>query len=71
MAPGYQSSETHIVLAEDLYEEAAEGDEPEPLEVVPKKLLDLEELTYTKDLTEARSILALYMARDIINSRKE
>ena len=56
---------------EDLYEEAAEGDEPEPLEVVPKKLLDLEELTYTKDLTEARSILALYMARDIINSRKE
>ena len=71
MAPGYQSSETHIVLAENLYEETAEGDEPEPLEIVPKKLSDLDQLTYNEDLTEARSILALYMARDIINSRKE
>ena len=41
------------------------------LEIVTKKLSDLEELTYTEDLTEARSILALYMVRDIINSRKE
>ena len=71
LAPGYQSSETHIVLAEDLFEEAAEGDEPEPLEIVPQKLSELEKLTYNEDLTEARSILALYMARDIINSRSE
>jgi len=59
------------VLAEDLFEEAAEGDEPEPLEIVPQKLSELEKLTYNEDLTEARSILALYMARDIINSRSE
>ena len=39
LAPGYQSSETHIVLAEDLFEETAEGDEPEPLEIVTHKLL--------------------------------
>ena len=71
MAPGYQSSETHIVLAEDLYEESAEGDEPEPLEIVQKKLSELEQLTYNKDLTEARSILALYMAREIINNREK
>jgi ADP-ribose diphosphatase len=58
-------------LAENLYEETAEGDEPEPLEIVPKKLSDLDQLTYNEDLTEARSILALYMVRDIINSRKE
>ena len=58
-------------MAEDLYEETAEGDEPEPLEIVPKKLSDLDQLTYNEDLTEARSILALYMARDIINSRKK
>ena len=69
LAPGYQSSETHIVLAEDLYEESAEGDEPEPLEIVPHKLSELENLTYSKDLTEARSILALYMAREIIQNR--
>ena len=70
LAPGYQSSETHIVLAEELYEEQADRDEPEPLEVVEHKLSDLEELTYKQDLTEARSILALYMVRDIIQSRK-
>ena len=69
LAPGYQSSETHIVLAEELYEEKAYGDEPEPLEIVAHKLSDLEKLTYNEDLTEARSILALYMVRDIIRSR--
>ena len=69
LAPGYQSSETHIVLAEDLYEEYADGDEPEPLEIVAHQLSDLEKLTYNEDLTEARSILALYMVRDIIRSR--
>ena len=69
LAPGYQSSTTHIVLAEDLYEHWEEGDEPEPLEVVTHKLSDLEQLCYHEDLTEARSILALYMARDIIQSR--
>ena len=37
IAPGYQSSITYIVLAQDLYKDSAEGDEPEPLEVVEKK----------------------------------
>jgi len=69
LAPGYQSNTTHIVLAEDLYEESAEGDEPEPLEVVAKKLSDVEQLTYDDDLTEARSILALYMVREIMSKR--
>ena len=71
LAPGYQSSETHIVLAEDLFEESAEGDEPEPLEIVQHKLSKLDDLTYKKDLTEARSILALYMARDFIKNRNQ
>jgi ADP-ribose diphosphatase len=31
LAPGYQSNFTHIVLAQDLYEDSAQGDEPEPL----------------------------------------
>jgi ADP-ribose diphosphatase len=69
LAPGYQSNTTHIVLAEDLYEEWQEGDEPEPLEIVKHQLSDLEQLTYNEDLTEARSILALYMAREIIQNR--
>ena len=69
LAPGYQSNTTHIVLAEDLYEEIAEGDEPEPLEIVSHKLSNLDQLTYDEDLTEARSILALYMVREIISNR--
>lgn len=62
-APGYQSSLTHIVLAQDLYPAQAEGDEPELLEVVKRKLSDLEQLVYDEDLTESRSIAALYMAK--------
>ena len=34
LAPGYQSNITHIILAQELYKASAEGDEPEPLEVV-------------------------------------
>jgi ADP-ribose diphosphatase len=68
-APGYQSNFTHIVLAQDLYEASAEGDEPEPLEVVEYKLSELESLVYNEDLTEARSIAALYMAKEIIRKQ--
>jgi len=69
LAPGYQSNITHIILAQDLYKASAEGDEPEPLEVVEYKLSNLEELVYNKDLTEARTIAALYMAKGVINKK--
>lgn len=69
LAPGYQSNITHIILAQDLYEASAEGDEPEPLEVVEHKLSNLEELVYNEDLTEARTIAALYMAKEVINKK--
>lgn len=69
IAPGYQSSITYLVLAQDLYKASAQGDEPEPLEVAAFKMADLESLVYHKDLTEARSIAALYMARDVINKQ--
>lgn len=69
IAPGYQSSVTHIVLAQDLYKDCAEGDEPEPLEVVEHKLAELETLVYDNDLTEARSIAALYMAKEAIRQQ--
>lgn len=69
LAPGYQSNITHIILAQELYEASAEGDEPEPLEVVEHKLSNLEELVYNEELTEARTIAALYMAKGIINKQ--
>jgi len=64
LAPGYSSQTTHVVLAQDLYAQQAEGDEPEPVESVPWSLRDLSGLLAQADLTEARTIAALYMARD-------
>ena len=69
LAPGYQSNITHIILAQELYKASAEGDEPEPLEVVEHKLSNLEELVYNEDLTEARTIAALYMAKGVISKK--
>ncbi len=70
IAPGYQSNFTHIILAQDLYSASAKGDEPEPLKVVEHKLSTLETLVYNEDLTEARSIAALYMVREIIKNQR-
>lgn len=64
LAPGYMQHSTHIVLARDLYEQRLPGDEPEPIEVVPWSLSRLTELFEREDFTEARSIAALFMVRD-------
>lgn len=66
VTPGYIQHHTHIVLARDLYPRTAEGDEPEPIEVVPWKLSHIQELLAQADLTEARSIAALFLTRAII-----
>ncbi|WP_117235630.1 ADP compounds hydrolase NudE [Vibrio maerlii] len=62
LAPSYFSSKMTLFLAQDLYEEKLEGDEPEPLEVVRWPLAQAEELLYHLDFSEARSITALMMA---------
>ncbi|MDH5544711.1 MAG: ADP compounds hydrolase NudE [Gammaproteobacteria bacterium] len=69
IAPGYISHTTHIILAEDLYPESAEGDEPEAIEVIPWKLNRLHELVQHPECTEARSIAALYIVRDLLLRR--
>jgi ADP-ribose diphosphatase len=70
LAPGYMTHVTHIVLARDLYPEKLEGDEPEELEVVPWPISDLRTLTAREDCTEGRTIAALYIARDFLESGK-
>lgn len=69
ISPGYMSHRTQIVLAEDLYPKIAEGDEPEPLEVVPCDMDNIFELTQREDCSEARTIAALYLAKDILSRR--
>jgi ADP-ribose diphosphatase len=64
VAPGYIYHTTHIVLARGLYPQPLPGDEPEPIEVVEWQLAAFDELLAQEDFTEARSQLALYLARD-------
>jgi ADP-ribose diphosphatase len=61
LAPSYLEHMTEIVIAQDLYAEKLEGDEPEELEVIPWKLNDINGLLATGECTEARSIAALFM----------
>ncbi len=68
LAPGYLSHKMSIVLARELYPEKLEGDEPEPIEVIPFPLQQLDELIQRHDFTEARSIAALYLAREYLNA---
>lgn len=64
LTPTYMSHQTHVVLARDLYPQRLPGDEPEPLELVPWPLDDLEALFWREDCSEGRSIAALVIARD-------
>lgn len=64
LAPGYVGHTTHILLATGLYPEKRVGDEPEEIEVVPWSLARLTELVQLSDCTEARTIAALFMARE-------
>jgi len=63
LAPAYIQHVTHIVLARDLFPQRAEGDEPEPIEVLPWGLDDLDALLARSDFSEARSIAALFLVR--------
>lgn len=69
LSPAYMTHVTNVVLAQDLYPEKLEGDEPEPLDVVPWKLSDLHLLLSRRDVTEGRSIAALFMAREFLAGR--
>jgi ADP-ribose diphosphatase len=66
IAPAYICHQTHVILAQGLYPDKQLGDEPEPIEVVPWHLNDWDELIAQPDLTEARSIAALYLTRDFL-----
>jgi ADP-ribose diphosphatase len=69
LAPTYMNHEIHLVLAEDLYPEKLIGDEPEPLEVVPWKLADLDQIMLRDDCSEGRSLAALFIVREFFLRR--
>ena len=68
-SPSYMAHSTQIVLAEGLYPSTLEGDEPEPMQVKLHPLESIAELIASDDVTEARTIAALYMVRDQMLNR--
>ncbi|WP_152537586.1 ADP compounds hydrolase NudE [Catenovulum agarivorans] len=71
MAPGYFRSSMHILLAKSLYPQKLEGDEPEPLDIVPWSVHNIDELLAREDFTEARSVAALFLARKYFKTINE
>ena len=67
LVPGYIQHQTHLVLARDLYTQVAQGDEPEPVEVVAWPLADLDGLLARADFNEARAIAALFLLRRFLD----
>ncbi|TCV26868.1 ADP compounds hydrolase NudE [Vibrio crassostreae] len=68
LAPSYFSSKMTLFIAEGLYPEKLEGDEPEPLDVVRWPLAQAEELLTHLDFCEARSITALLLSLRVLNN---
>lgn len=66
LAPGYLTHKMNLVLAQDLHPSKLEGDEPEPLEVVKWLITDFEALLERPEFTEARSIAALFLAKQVL-----
>ena len=63
LAPGYFASKMQIFLAEDLYQSELEGDEPEPIDIVPWPLELWQDLLQEQDFSESRSVSALFLAQ--------
>jgi ADP-ribose diphosphatase len=64
MAPAFFNAKMEIFIASDLYSAQLEGDEPEPLDVVPWSIKEYKTLLQMPDFKEARSIAALMLLVD-------
>ncbi len=70
-SPSYMQQSTQLVLAEGLTPSSLDGDEPEPMEVEIVSLADIHMLIARSDVTEARTIAALFMVRDLLLMRNQ
>ncbi len=69
MAPSYFSSRMNIIVAEDLYPESLEGDEPEPLPQVRWPISNMMALLNEPDFSEARNVSALFLVREWLHQQ--
>ncbi|OGT43373.1 MAG: ADP compounds hydrolase NudE [Gammaproteobacteria bacterium RIFCSPHIGHO2_12_FULL_40_19] len=61
LSPAYFNASMHIVLAKNLYPQKIEGDEPEPIEVIPWKISDIDALLAHPEFHESRSVAAVML----------
>jgi ADP-ribose diphosphatase len=61
----------NVVFATDLYPHQLQGDEPEPIELVPWPLQRLDELLHNEEFCEARAIAALALCRPLFSQLLE
>ncbi|TYL42763.1 ADP compounds hydrolase NudE [Dickeya sp. ws52] len=66
MAPSYFSSCMNIVVANGLYPQRLQGDEPEPLQLVRWPLAEMMALLKEPDFREARNVSALFLAQQFL-----
>ncbi len=63
IAPGHMGFTIHVILAQDLYPAPLQGDEPEPLQLVPWPLAAIDQLYDCEAFDEARALAALHLAQ--------
>lgn len=63
IAPGFLCYATEVILASNLTTARQKGDEPEALEIVPWPLQMFDELIGSGEITDARSLAALLLAK--------
>lgn len=63
MAPGFFNAKMDILIARQLTPQTLPGDEPEPLDVIPWAISDIDSLLARADFVEARSVAALFLAQ--------
>lgn len=68
-SPNYNATLMHVVLAEDLLPSSLQGDEPEPISVIPWSIHDISGLLARSDFHEARSIAALFLVKAHLEKR--
>jgi len=64
VTPHYTTAIGYILLAENLYSERCDGDEPEELEQLHWPLSDIDGLLVHPDINDVRTLHALYWLRD-------
>lgn len=69
-APNYNDTVMHVLLAEDLTPSKLEGDEPEPMTVVPWAMNQIDDLIQRSDFHETKSLAALFLAKQHLEQRQ-